>query len=185
MKAEKCTQGYIKKRIVKELIWLLIIVTVGAGIFLAGYLYIRVRANIFTVLAVLMALPGAKHVVSLIVFLPKKGVSRERYEEVASHVGNGTLYTEYVFTSTEKVMHLDFLLVKNGNILCVPATSRQDKEYIRNYLNDCINKAAPGYHVRLFDKDEDLLSHLNRLTKTESDSNKEKALTEYLYSLAM
>lgn len=185
MKVEKCTQGYIKKRKEVDLGWLLFFVALGVGIFLAGYFLTHVRANIFTVMSVLMVLPAAKRIVALMVLLPQKGVSRERYLEIAPYTESGTLYVDYVFTSTEKIMHLDFLIVKNGTVFGVIASSRQDVDYMKKYLTDCVNKVAPGYHVRLFKNDEELIAQLNRLTDMEMDSNREKALTEFLHSLAM
>lgn len=185
MKIEKGMQGYIKKRKQADLLWLLLFVALGAGIFLTGYFLTHVRANIFTVLSVLMVLPAAKRIVALIVLLPRKGVSEERYEKVRVLTENGTLYADYVFTSTDKIMHLDFLLVKNGNVLGVTGSSRQDVEYMKKYLTDCVKKTASGYHVRIFDTDEELASHLQHLTKVEAEESREKALLEYLHSLAM
>lgn len=43
-----------------------IFVVLGVAIFLTGYLWSGVRANIFTVMAVLLVLPAAKHLVALI-----------------------------------------------------------------------------------------------------------------------
>lgn len=95
------------------------------------------------------------------------------------------MYTDYVFTSTEKIMHLDFLLVKNGNVLGVIAKSKQDVPYLKQYLTDVVKKMAPSYHVRLFESDEKLISHLQRLTQEEASENSEKTLVDYLHSLAM
>lgn len=185
MKSEKGNLGYIKSRKKIDFLWLLAFIVLGVGIFLAGYFLTHVRANIFTVLSVLMVLPAAKRIVALIVLLPRKGVSRERYERIEPLIENGTLYVDYVFTSTDKIMQLDFLLVKNGNVLGVLANSKQDIDYMKKYMMDCVKKAAPGFHVQLFESDEKLISHVQHLTKTEADEGKEKALLEYLYSLAM
>ena len=42
-----------------------------------------------------------------------------------------------------------------------------------------------AYHVRLFESDEKLISHLQRLTQEEASENSEKTLVDYLHSLAM
>ena len=160
---EKCTLGYLTKRKKAEILWIVFFVVLGVAIFLTGYLWSGVRANIFTVMAVLLVLPAAKHLVALIAML----------------------YTDYVFTSTEKIMHLDFLLVKNGNVLGVIAKSKQDVPYLKQYLTDVVKKMAPSYHVRLFESDEKLISHLQRLTQEEASENSEKTLVDYLHSLAM
>lgn len=182
---EKCTLGYLKKRKKAEVLWILLFVVLGVAIFLIGYLWSGVRANIFTVMAVLLVLPAAKHLVALIAMFRKKSVTKERYEKVKQAAKEAILYTDYVFTSTEKIMHLDFLIVKNGNVLGVIAKSKQDVPYLKQYLSDTVKKMAPSYHVRLFDTDEKLISHLQHLTNEEPAENMEKAVVDYLHSLAM
>ena len=174
MMYEKCTLGYLTKRKKAEILWIVFFVVLGVAIFLTGYLWSGVRANIFTVMAVLLVLPAAKHLVALIA-----------YDKVKTAAGQAVLYTDYVFTSTEKIMHLDFLLVKNGNVLGVIAKSKQDVPYLKQYLTDVVKKTAPSYHVRLFESDEKLISHLQRLTQEEASENSEKTLVDYLHSLAM
>ena len=179
MMYEKCTLGYLTKRKKAEILWIVFFVVLGVAIFLTGYLWSGVRANIFTVMAVLLVLPAAKHLVALIAMFRKKGVTKERYDKVKTAAGQAVLYTDYVFTSTEKIMHLDFLLVKNGNVLGVIAKSKQDVPYLKQYLTDVVKKTAPSYHVRLFESDEKLISHLQRLTQEEASENSEKTLVDY------
>ncbi|HAP20422.1 MAG TPA: hypothetical protein DCR27_04035, partial [Lachnospiraceae bacterium] len=119
MKIDKCELGYIAKKKKISFLWLMVSVLIGVAIFLIGYFWTHTRANIFTVVAVLMVLPAAKHIVSLIILFSKKGVSKERFDKIKEASGNAILLTEYVFTSTEKIMNLDFVLIKNGNVLAV------------------------------------------------------------------
>ncbi len=64
--------------------------------------------------------------------------------------------------------------MKNGNVLGVIAKSKQDVPYLKQYLTDVVKKTAPSYHVRLFESDEKLISHLQRLTQEEASENSEK-----------
>ena len=84
MMYEKCTLGYLTKRKKAEILWIVFFVVLGVAIFLTGYLWSGVRANIFTVMAVLLVLPAAKHLVALIAMFRKKGVTKERYDKVKS-----------------------------------------------------------------------------------------------------
>ena len=52
MMYEKCTLGYLTKRKKAEILWIVFFVVLGVAIFLTGYLWSGVRANIFTVMAV-------------------------------------------------------------------------------------------------------------------------------------
>ena len=185
MKVEKGYVGYISRQKKLNWLWLGIFILIGIAIFLLGYFWSHTRANVFTVLAVLMVLPAAKRVVSLVVFLPRKGVGAERCARVTAQMGEGILFSEYVFTSTEKIMHLDFLIIKNGNVLAVPALSHQDVEYMKKYLTENVHRIAPDYHVRFFDKDELLLNHLGKLTETPVSAEKDSQLAEHLRTLAV
>lgn len=182
MKVEKGNQGYITSRKKIDLIWLLAFVALGIAIFLVGYFVTRTRANIFTVMAVLLVLPGAKRMVALFVMLPRKSVDKERYDHIRNVVGEGHLYTDYVFTSTDKIMHLDFLFVKNGNVLCVIAPSKQDVPYMKKYLTDSVHRISEHYHVKFFDNDETFLKQVQRLSNVEADVTREKALLDFLHA---
>ncbi len=177
--------GYIRNQKKINLIWLAAFILIGVAIFICGYLLTKTRANIFTVIAVLMVLPAAKRVVALVVMMPRRGVERERYERMSQAAGEGILFTDYVFTSTEKIMHLDFLLIRNGNVLGVTAPSRQDVEYMKKYLADSVHKAAPDFHITVFDTDGQMIRHLDKLAQTEADPERTEKVREYLRSLAV
>ena len=185
MIVDKCNPGYITNRQKISILWILVYIVIAAGIFLAGYLWTHTRANVLTVIAVLMVLPAAKRVVNLVVMLPRKSVSKERLEAIKKEVGEGIILSEYVFTSTEKIMHLDFVVIKNGNVLAVKASSKQDVEYMKKYFTDSVHKAASAYNVKIFDTDEELVKQLSRLTQIEGAPEKEEKVVEYLRSLAV
>lgn len=209
MKIEKCEPGYISHNKKINILWLIGFVLIAIGIFLIGYLWMHTRANIFTVLAVLMVLPAAKRVVALVVMMPRKEIDRKRYDEMKDLAGDSVLFTDYVFTSTEKIMHLDFLLIRAGHVLAVPAKSVQDIEYMKKYLTDSVHKIVPDYPVEVFDRDEEMQEALKALEQSETlddsevlehplaledqealerqetDVEKEDRLLEYLRSLAV
>jgi hypothetical protein len=185
MVVEKCNSGYINNRKKISFLWLLFYIVIAAAIFLVGYLWTQTRANVLTVMAVLMVLPAAKRIVNLIVMLPRKSVEKSRYEEMKKQVGTGVLLADYVFTSTEKIMHLDFVVIKDGNVLAVTAPSKQDSEYMKKYLADSVHKAASGYVVKVFDSDEQLLKQLSGMRRIEGAKEKEEKVVEYLRSLAV
>ena len=185
MRIEKCCPGYIASRKKISALWLVFYRAIAAGIFLTGYFITHTRANVFTVLAVLLVLPAAKRVINLVVMLPKKSVSKERYDKMAREADGAVILADYVFSSTEKIMHLDFAVVKNGNVLAVIAGGKQDIEYMKKYFSDCVRKAAGNYHVSFFETDEQLLQKLPRLSKTEGEAETEEKLVELLRSLAV
>lgn len=137
---EKCTLGYLTKRKKAEILWIVFFVVLGVAIFLTGYLWSGVRANIFTVMAVLLVLPAAKHLVALIAMFRKKGVTKERYDKVKTAAGQAVLYTDYVFTIVGKNYAFRLLLVKNGNVLGVIAKSQTGCAVFETIFDGCCEK---------------------------------------------
>lgn len=116
-KGIKCQSGYINKQKKFQFAMLMLYVLIGVGLFLIGLAVHKTRANLFTVLGILMVLPAAKRVIALVLMVPRKSVERERFEKVrAALPESAALLTDYVFTSTEKVMSLDFVIVMNKSI---------------------------------------------------------------------
>lgn len=185
MRIDKCCPGYISNRKKISALWLLLYVAIAAGIFLAGYFLTHTRANVLTVLAVLLVLPAAKRVVNLVVMLPKKSVDMERYDAVKKEAGEAVILADYVFTSTEKIMHLDFVVIKNGNVLAVAAPSKQDEDYMKKYFTDNVHRAASSYHVAFFETDEQLIKRLIRLPKEAGGLETDEKMVEHLRSLAV
>lgn len=185
MKINKCEPGYISYNKKINAIWVLAFALIGIAIFLTGYFVTHTRANIFTVMAVLMVLPAARKMVGLFVMLPRKSVTKERFEKVKDWCGEGTLLTDYVFTSSEKIMHLDFLLIKNGNVLAVTAPFKQDIPYMKKYLAASVHKAAPDYFVKVFENEEQMRKQLAKLSVIPSVPEREKKLLALLRSLAV
>ena len=177
MKIEKGEWGYLNRQKKMNLLCLAGFVLAGVAIFLVGYLWTHTRA-------ILMVLPAAKRIVALVVLLPRKSVGRERYERVREMAGDGILLVDYVFTSTEKIMCLDFLFIKNGNVLAVPAAG-QDVEYIKKYLTDSVHRADASFHVQLADSDKKLRSQMERLAESPASPESEQAVLSALRILAV
>lgn len=181
---DKCQYGYIKDRKKISWLWLAACIVIGVAIFLAGYMLNHNRANVFTVVAILMVLPAAKRVVNLVVLAGKKGVSRQRYDKVVWAAGGSIVLTDYVFSSVDKVMHLDFLLIRNEMLLAVTAPSRQDTHYLKKYLNEIAQKTG-GYKVKIFHNEDELIRFLQKAETTKSNEARDEKVREYLRSLAV
>ena len=82
----KSTPGYISRIRKINIIWLLVWIVIAVAIFTTGWLIWNTRANILTVLAVLLVLPGAKRIVALVAIGRKKSVTPERCHRVETEV---------------------------------------------------------------------------------------------------
>lgn len=177
----------------------------GLAIFLFGYLVNKGSTrNLFSVLAVLMVLPGAKALVAFIVFTPYKSQEEKDYKQVYEAVckafdepnaleqvmvdtivkeGVCNLYTDVVFTSPEKVMYLPYLVIKEQEIICLVDSEDKNKEYIKGYLHDGLKARQLPFSLKVFEQKEKFLKQIQmRGTKGEESKLREE-VTCYLTSL--
>ena len=117
-KLERGAYGYLKQRKQKALYGTFLMVFLGIIIFVIGLLLNKMEAtNLFTVIAVCMVMPAAKYFVSYVVLFPYKPINEDVKERLDSYAqGEDTMLYDVVFTSSEKVMHLDCIL---GSFCCI------------------------------------------------------------------
>lgn len=269
--------GYLRRYRRVNILWLLFWILVGVGIFVAGYLIWHTRANIFTVMAVLLVLPGAKRIVALIAAGKKRSVSDKRCQEVETVVEGGiyayeyepleqeedeaegeaeedsgegsqekdkkeaestaneepsaeqeessedgepgpdesegeseegeqknvfrpkveeepeicppVVYTDYIFTSTEKIMMLDFMVVIGNAVIILPESHSKDIPYIEKYLTTGIRENSYRFSPVFVKNDEQLIRKIKELQKSKDEQKvyvrDRDMLLRYLMSLSL
>lgn len=185
MKIQRGEFGYIKARKRKALLGTLLMALFGIAVFLTGlFLNKMSNQNIFTVIAVLFVLPGAKYLVAYIVTFPYRSVERARYEKAEKVLPEGMkLYTDLVITSPEKVMHLDFAAVGNGYVICLLGQRKQDISYVRKYLTEGVHNWGSDYKVKIIESEKTFLGELAGVKPCEMDEEEEEHVKSYLTSL--
>ncbi|MBE5936251.1 MAG: undecaprenyl-diphosphate phosphatase [Lachnospiraceae bacterium] len=155
-KINKGSYGYIKQKKKTLLFYLLLIVAIAVGIFVLGlYLNDFSKNNIFTVIAVLLTLPAAKILVSLIVIWPHKSLSREQLEHLEKKIDyKKALLGGMVLTSPQKVMHIKSMAILKDKYV-VWTCDKQDK----NHIGDYIGKHMYNYG---FEKDMVVVDDFNK-----------------------
>lgn len=183
---EKGCVGYIKKKKRRQLLLVVLMVVIGAVMFITGlFLNKFSKANLCTVLAILMVLPAAKFLVLFIVMFPYKSVPEIRVKNVKNLVcENAIVMADMVITSSEKVMNLDFVVITDNQVLCVTGKAKQDASYIENYLKQSFaDNKLDGFTVKVFDDNKQFEKCLPT-RKFESDSNQE-ACYKYIRTLVV
>lgn len=177
--------GYIHAKKKKSFIGVFCMVLLGVAIFMLGlFLNKMSNRNVFTVIAVLFVLPGAKFLVALIVTMPYQSVTKKRYERVQEKLVSGAvLYTDMVITSPEKIMHLDFAVVGNGQVLALLGKGKQELTYVKKYLTDGVRNWGSGYTVKILDSEKAFLSDVAAMKEKEVDKEEEEKVRSYLISL--
>ena len=186
MKAKRGDYGYIKVRKRNAVLKTVLLALIGIAVFVTGLLLNKMsNKNIFTVIAVLFVLPGAKSLVAFIVLFPYRTVSEELYKKAEGRLVSGMmLYADLVITSSEKVMHLDLLAVGNGQVIGLLGSKKQDISYVRKYLRDGVHNWGTDYKVKIVEEENIFLTELsNVIVVEEVNAEEEENVKTYLRSL--
>lgn len=180
---KKGTFGYINHKKKTQLIKTIITFLISFTIMITGYLINdNSKQNIFTIIAVLIVLPGAKMLVGYIVVAPFHSVGEKVFKEVsAKKQGKDELLVDLVFTSPEKIMNLSFLMIKNDKIYCLSEHKKADISYMQKYLQRTVDGRELSFEF-IIEKDYALfLKDLEKATE-ETIEQKDK---EELHNLIM
>lgn len=182
-KIQRGSYGYIKNCKRKKIITMAVLMIAAAIIFTIGlFLNKFSKANIFTVVAVLLVLPWAKVLTSYIVMFPYHTPSKEQYEKLKQLETEGLhIYSDLVITSEEKVMNLDFLVIGNQKVYGVLGKENQDLTYINQYLKKGITNQTNGMDVKMvkeFKQFLPLVKGVSEACKKNRETEKEKAAEE-------
>ena len=187
----KGSYQYIRRKKKAYILKVLLYVCIGLFIFLVGLFLNKFQSNnIFTVLAILMVLPGAKALTVLAVFWPFQSVSRERIhkfyealkasfpdickEETILYDADAiedtlNVYFDVVYTSSEKVMNLDVLLVTTTRVLGLQGREKQKLTYLKTYLQDSFKKRGILLGVKMYDNEEAFIKAIKELKQEHSE----------------
>lgn len=165
---KKGTVGYIKKRKRFQVLYTLLIVLVSLGLFFIGLSVTKTTKNIMTVIAVLGVLPGAKSLVTVIILLPYHSLEQTKADIFLNHCPEGSeTYADLVFSSTERVMHLDFLCVLGTE--CIGYSKETGPvEKIETYFTETMRKRGISVHMKVITKESDFLKRLSALKPVET-----------------
>lgn len=184
---EKGTYGYLNQKKTRQAIFTVLLFAAAFAVFFIGYfLNSKEKNNVFSIAAVLLILPAAKSLVSLIVVLPYKTIEKFKFEEILSIQNSDmTVLTDLVITSTEKVMNLDLIVITNGNIIGLMGKQNQDISYINTYLTRSIKNQGNHYHVKVFKDYKQFYERVTTLSRIETKKESDEEVRKFILTLAV
>ncbi len=165
LELERGSFGYIKKKKMRQIIYMIFFIFMSAVILVTGlFIHNFERANIFTVMSILMVLPMVKMLVTYILLFPYKSVPEDTYNMVKDTVcDNAIVMTDMVITSPEKPMNLDFVIIMDNQLIGVRGNKKQDAAYIEGFLKESLkNNKIEGFTVKVFEDYKPFLSSITR-----------------------
>lgn len=184
-KKEKGDRTYMSSKRRNQALYTVLFALIGIVIFVVGYyLNKKSNANVFTILAVLMVLPGAKMLTGVIVLAPFHDADEQIEKEIRELIpSDSLLLSSVVFTSPEKVMNLDFIWIGDGYVYGCPGKEKQDLRYIQAYLSKGVHNYADQFQIKIV-KDEGELKKIIKTAKGRQCRQEEReAVKDYILSL--
>ena len=174
-KLERGQYGYLKQRKQKALYGTFLMVLIGVAIFVLGLLLNKMEAtNLFTVIAVCMVMPAAKYFVSYVVLFPYKPMDAETKERLDSYAKDGdTVLYDVVFTSSEKVMHLDCIYVTGHQIIGYTSRAKDNVQIMQDYLKKELKLRCLSYVVYIATEEKQLKDRMKLRGDEPAETNTE------------
>lgn len=174
-KLERGEYGYLKSKKNKALFGTVLMVLIGIVIFITGLLLNKMEtANIFTVIAVCMVMPAAKYFVSYVILFPYKPMNKETKERLESYAKeNDTILYDVVFTSSEKVMHLDCIYVTGHQIVGYTSRKKDNIQVIQDYFKKELKNRCISYSVYLATEEKQIKDRMKLRGEEAAESGSE------------
>lgn len=187
MKVKKGDYGYLNNRKKRALIGVFAMIVAALAVFIIGLLLNKMsNRNIFSVIAVLFVLPGAKFLVRFIVTFPYYSMDMPMYERAKKHTdGKMELYSDMLITSSEKIMYLGFIAIGNKCVVALLGNGKQEIAYIRKYLSDGVRNWGEGYKVKVFEDEKSFLKEIDSIKTEDVNEEEEQNVKSYLISLVV
>ena len=183
-KLERGQYGYLKEKKQKSLVGTFLMVLIGIAIFITGLLLNKMEAtNVFTVIAICMVMPAAKYFVSYVVLFPYKPTCKETKERLDSYAREGdTVLYDVVFTSSEKVMHLDLIYVTGHQLVGYTSRAKDNVQVIQDYFKKELKLRCISYAVYIATEEKQIKDRM-KLRGEESQAADSEAKEEVLSML--
>ena len=185
----KGTLGYINNRKLARGLLFLLEVALVAAIFITGYVTTGRRENLLTVVAIVGVLPAAKSLIALIMIWPHKSQTKEAYDEVCDAAGDtSVVLTELVLTTTERIMPIDFIIVKESHIVGFTTNSKCDIPFADKFLTENMQLNGHKVSVKIMNNKSKFLMRVKELAGkeiTEEQVQKDSEIAATVLSLAI
>ena len=168
---KKGTYAYLKKAPVWQGLITIVLLLLPAGLFFIGYSITKDVKNLFTVAAVLGALPAAKSIVSFIMFLraEKWTCPSKLYEETKDLPSqNCRIGYDYYMTSYSVNYPIYCAAVGKLSLIGYLADSKSSENDCESYLKEYLKKnEISGITVKIFKDEEKFKNRLQALSSSE------------------
>lgn len=140
MKVTKGEAGYIQARKKQLIVKAVLEFGIVLALLALGIWQTHTRLNLLTVVAVLGCLPAAKALVEVITITPYHSVKQETADQIVKTAKDLTVAFDFVFTSREKFMPVDIMLLLDNTICGYSSSKKIDPVYTAKHLRQLLEQ---------------------------------------------
>ncbi|MCC8067168.1 MAG: hypothetical protein LIO94_08725 [Clostridiales bacterium] len=149
-KVKKGSYGYVRYEKKKRFLMTLAMFILPIGLYVIGYITVKSRLNLFTVIAILGCLPACRSAVGLIMMLMQKPMPDERYQAVQNAAGNLTVGYELVITAYEHTSLVEAVVVCGNQVVCFTSDTKTDPAYLEKHIRQYLSSGGfPEMQVKV------------------------------------
>ncbi len=191
MKATKGKAGYIQARKKQVILKMILEFGIVIALFVLGIWQTHTRLNLLTVVAVLGCLPAAKAMVEVITIAPYHSVSDEKSKEIQAYTEELTVAFDLVFTSKDKFMPVDSIIILDNTICGYSSSQKIDLVYTGKHLRQMLEQNQyKKVSVKIFTDYDAFLARAESMQRlAEQDradtKKKEEGIRHLLYQISL
>lgn len=185
---EKGERGYLRGKKIKYLLIALLLAAVMLAFLLVGFFINSNTKNIYTIMAILTALPFANLVTVYIAMFPYSAPPQEEYDKVSDAAGGGLFSTELAVTAPNlKTIYLAYVYVANGMVLAYSSTKDVEPKKYEEYLSGMLAANSFQMHVKVFTQLSPFIKRVKDMDHTPRSEADERLLAaeKVIRSLAL
>lgn len=172
-KREKGEIGYLSYRRKVVLIQTVVMYAIALGIFFGGCYWTQTKANIFSIIAVLMLLPASRNTVSLIMYMKVPSFDKENMEKLTANKAEVTMLHQMYLTSYQKNYPITCFAIRGNHLIGYTEFEKCDINGCEKHLDGLLKQNfLKNVTVKIFkdlNKFEERISQLEKLEQSKQD----------------
>ena len=171
-KVQKGTPGYLDHKKKVEIIRTVIYFGIVAAVFFLGYSQTGTRLNLLTVVAILGCLPASRSAVGMIMMLMQKPAGPQISEKTKKAAGKGIALFELCFTSYEKNILVDAVVINGSQVIGVTGNPKADTAFLEKHIREILKQNGYSRSVKIFRDQKPFLERAAALDRSASETDK-------------
>lgn len=182
----KGTRNYLNSQRIYEIVRTALYFGISISLFISGWILVKKRVNLLTIVAVLGCLPASKSAVSMIMYLRYHSCSSETADKMEQHSeGLDTLY-DLVFTSYDKNFQIAHIAVKGNTVCGFTEDKKFDEKAFAKHISGVLRTDGfKDVNVKIFTDLKKYMERLDQLKELETDETRTAGIMGTLKSVSL